>query len=88
MVIQYAIHDFAENLFEGLSASNLSTKLGKVSESLGFRFTFQALRRLRSKTLVMRNMPMSKYQDEMGHSYNTAMKHYAKFREVEVLDYV
>ena len=89
--IQGLMKDMPSDLFGNRGTSNESTKLGKISKAvLGERkcFTFQALRKLRSKTLVMRNMPMSKYQDEMGHSYKTAMKHYAKFREVEVLKYV
>jgi len=89
--IQNLMKDMPSDLFGNRGISNESTKLGKISKTvLGERkrFTFQALRKLRSKTLVMRNMPISMYQKEMGHSYKTAMKHYAKFREVEVLDYV
>ena len=79
------MHSGHVHLIEGLSASNSSTKLGKISESLGFRFTFQALRRLRSKTLVMKGLPVKQYQKEMGHSYKTAMEHYLRYRREEVL---
>ena len=50
------------------------------------RFTFQALRRLRSKTLIERGLPIKQYQEEMGHSYKTAMEHYLRYRPEEVLD--
>ena len=86
MVIQYAIHDFPEELFSGMSASNSSTDVGDISEEFGSRFTFQALRRLRSKTLIERGLPIKQYQEEMGHSYKTAMEHYLRYRPEEVLD--
>ncbi len=86
MVIQYAIDDFPEELFSGMFASNSSTDVGDISEEFGPRFTFQALRRLRSKTLIERGLPIKQYQEEMGHSYKTAMEHYLRYRPEEVLD--
>ena len=82
------MHSGLVHLIEGLSVSNSSTKLGNISENLGFRFTFQALRRLRSKTLVMKGLPVKQYQKEMGHSYRATMEHYVRFHEVEVLEHV
>ena len=82
------MHSGHVHLIVVLSASNLSIKLGKISESLGFRFTFQALRRLRSKTLVMKGLPIKRYQKEMGHSYKTAMDHYVRFKSEDILSLV
>jgi len=53
---------------------------------LGNRFTFQPLRRLRAKTLIENGLPIKRYQEEMGHSYKTAMEHYVRYRPEEVLD--
>ena len=86
MVIQYAIDDFPEELFSGKSPSKASTDVGDISEEFEQRFTFQALRRLRSKTLIDRGLPIKQYQEEMGHSYKTAMEHYVRYRPEEVLD--
>jgi len=39
-------------------------------------------------TLVIRNIPMSMYQKEMGYSNKTAKEYYVNHRGVGILDYV
>ena len=74
LLLRYLIADFPERMFAGKLPSTASNQLGEKSEKLGNRFTFQPLRRLRSKTLIENGLPIKRYQEEMGHSYKTAMK--------------
>ena len=86
LFLRYLIVDFPEQLFAGKLPSTASNQLGQKSEALGNRFTFQPLRRLRAKTLIENGLPIKRYQEEMGHSYKTAMEHYVRYRPEEVLD--